>query len=62
MVTRPLGASLSDWISKPARITGIRFGNGRTAVVIAVVVLVLVSYLAIERPDVQRSPRHLRAE
>jgi uncharacterized membrane-anchored protein len=54
VVTRPLGASFSDWISKPANITGISFGNGQTALVIFVVVLVLVSYLAIAQPDIQR--------
>ena len=54
VVTRPLGASFSDYISKPASITGIGFGNGQTAVVIAVAVLLLVAYLAIVRPDIQR--------
>jgi uncharacterized membrane-anchored protein len=54
IVTRPLGASFSDWISKPANITGLNFGNGRTAVVFALATLVFVSYLAIARPDIQR--------
>ncbi len=54
VVTRPLGASFSDYISKPASITGIGFGNGQTAVVIALAVLLLVAYLAIVRPDIQR--------
>jgi uncharacterized membrane-anchored protein len=56
VVTRPLGASFSDWISKPANITGLNFGNGRTAIVFAVVVALLVAYLAVARPDVQASP------
>jgi uncharacterized membrane-anchored protein len=56
IVTRPLGASFSDWISKPANITGLNFGNGRTAIVFAVVVALLVGYLAVARPDVQPSP------
>lgn len=54
VVTRPLGASFSDYISKPASMTGLGFGNGQTAVVITFAVLVLVSYLAIARPDTQR--------
>ncbi|HTU86004.1 MAG TPA: hypothetical protein VMF57_10550 [Solirubrobacteraceae bacterium] len=53
VVTRPLGASFADYISKPPNITGLGFGNGRTAVVFAVAVLVVVSYLAIARPDIQ---------
>jgi uncharacterized membrane-anchored protein len=54
VVTRPLGASFSDWISKPKDITGLGFGNGQTALVIAVVVLMFVAYLAAARPDIQR--------
>jgi uncharacterized membrane-anchored protein len=54
IVTRPLGASFADYISKPKNITGLNFGDGPTAIVFAVAVLVLVSYLAIVRPDIQR--------
>ncbi len=53
IVTRPLGASFSDWISKPSHLTGLNFGNGQTAVVFGVATLLLVSYLAIARPDIQ---------
>jgi uncharacterized membrane-anchored protein len=59
IVTRPLGASFSDYISKPAAITGLNFGNGQTAVVFAVATLLLVSYLAIARPDIQLMRRAL---
>jgi uncharacterized membrane-anchored protein len=57
VVTRPLGASFADYFSKPASLTGsgLNLGNGRTAVVIAVIVFVVVSYLAITRPDIQPS-------
>jgi uncharacterized membrane-anchored protein len=54
VVTRPLGASFADYISKPQSISGINFGDGPTAVVFAVAVAVLVLYLAIARPDIQR--------
>ncbi len=57
VVTRPLGASFSDWISKPKNITGLNLGNGTTAIVFAVAVAVFVSYLAIVRPDVQDPAR-----
>jgi uncharacterized membrane-anchored protein len=56
IVTRPLGASFSDWISKPSNLTGINFGNGQTALVFGVATVVLVSYLAIRRPDIQQLP------
>jgi uncharacterized membrane-anchored protein len=54
VVTRPLGASFADYISKPASISGINFGDGPTAVVFAIAVFVLVCYLAVARPDIQR--------
>lgn len=54
IVTRPLGASFADYISKPQRISGINFGDGPTAFVFALAVLVLVTYLAIVRPDIQQ--------
>jgi uncharacterized membrane-anchored protein len=53
VVTRPLGASIADYISKPANISGIGFGDGATAIVFAVAVAVLVGYLAVARPDIQ---------
>ncbi|MGH9028295.1 MAG: COG4705 family protein [Acidimicrobiales bacterium] len=63
VVTRPLGASFADYISKPHGLSGIAFGDGPTAIVFAAAVFVLVAYLALARPDVQgRSrPRAARA-
>ena len=55
VVTRPLGASFSDWISKPASLTGLGFGNGQTAIVFGIAVFIAVSYLAIARPDIQQA-------
>lgn len=52
VVTRPLGASFADYISKPTQ-GGINFGDGATAIAFAIAVLVLVSYLALARPDIQ---------
>jgi uncharacterized membrane-anchored protein len=54
VVTRPLGASFADYISKPKSTTGINFGDGPTAIVFAVAVFVLVCYLALARPDIQK--------
>ena len=53
VVTRPLGASFADYISKPHALSGINFGDGPTATVFALAVIVLVLYLAIARPDIQ---------
>jgi uncharacterized membrane-anchored protein len=53
VVTRPLGASFADYISKPPYLSGIGFGDGQTAIVFTLAVAVLVAYLAIARPDIQ---------
>jgi uncharacterized membrane-anchored protein len=53
VVTRPLGASFADYISKPRNLSGIGYGDGPTALVFAVAVVILVAYLAIARPDIQ---------
>lgn len=53
VVTRPLGASFADYVSKPHSLSGVNFGNGQTAVVSTLIVAVLVLYLAIARPDIQ---------
>jgi uncharacterized membrane-anchored protein len=55
VVTRPHGASFADYISKPPSMSGIGFGDGPTTVVFALAVFVLVTYLAIAKPDVQPS-------
>jgi uncharacterized membrane-anchored protein len=62
VVTRPLGASYADYISKPRSLTGIAFGDGQTALVFALAVLALVTYLAVSRVDIQRSREPLTAE
>jgi uncharacterized membrane-anchored protein len=53
VVTRPLGASFADYFSKPRALSGIAFGDGPTALVFTIAVLILVAYLAIVQPDIQ---------
>jgi uncharacterized membrane-anchored protein len=54
VVTRPLGASFADYISRPRSLSGINFGDGPTSIVFGIAVFVLVCYLALARPDIQR--------
>jgi uncharacterized membrane-anchored protein len=54
VLTRPLGASFADYFSKPHKDSGAGFGYAPTATVAAVLVVILVSYLAISRSDIQR--------
>jgi uncharacterized membrane-anchored protein len=54
VVTRPLGASIADGLGKPKNVSGLGFGDGPVAGVLAVLIVVLVAYLAVTKKDVQR--------
>ncbi len=58
VITRPLGASVADYLSKPKSSSGVGFGDGPSTAVFAVAVLVLVAYLSWTRVDVQRPEHH----
>jgi uncharacterized membrane-anchored protein len=53
VVTRPLGASFADYISKARNLSGVGFGDGPTVAVLTLAVGLLVVYLAIAQPDTQ---------
>jgi uncharacterized membrane-anchored protein len=53
VITRPLGASIADYVSKPHSISGANVGDGRTALIVTLLVAVAVGYLAIARNDIQ---------
>jgi uncharacterized membrane-anchored protein len=53
VVTRPLGASFADWLSKPRAITGLNYGDGQVAAVATVIIAILVAYVAITRTGIQ---------
>jgi uncharacterized membrane-anchored protein len=54
VLTRPVGASWVDWVDKPRLLSGLNGGNGPTALACFLLVLALVLYLDIVRPDVQQ--------
>ena len=56
IVTRPLGASVADWLSKPVKAGGVGYGDGPVAAVLLVAIIVLVSCIAIR----QRSNRQMK--
>jgi uncharacterized membrane-anchored protein len=62
VITRPLGASFADYVSKPHNISGANFGDGPTAAVAAICVIVLVAYLAISKSDIQQPDGGQRAD
>jgi uncharacterized membrane-anchored protein len=53
IVTRPLGASFSDWMAVPHSRGGLAWGDGPVSITLAIVILVLVGYLAVSRADVK---------
>jgi uncharacterized membrane-anchored protein len=52
IATRPLGASVADWASKPAKVGGLAYGDGPVAAVLFVIVLILVTFVAARRSNV----------
>jgi uncharacterized membrane-anchored protein len=59
VVTRPLGASVADWLGKPVADGGVGIGSGLVALVFAIAIAAFVVYLSVTRRDVQR---HAAAE
>jgi uncharacterized membrane-anchored protein len=51
-ITRPLGASLADWLGVPHSLGGLNWGRGTVAILLTVPVLIAVGYMAITRVDV----------
>ena len=54
VVTRPMGASFADYLSKPHDLSGLDLGDGPTAAVMLALIVILVGYTAIARYDIQR--------
>lgn len=57
ILTRPLGASLGDFLSQPVANGGLGLGASLTSWVFLAAILALVSYLAISRIDLEKSRR-----
>jgi uncharacterized membrane-anchored protein len=67
-ITRPLGASIADWLGVPHSLGGLDWGRGVVAIVLLVPVLAAVAYMAItgvDRPGpgvpAEPGPRHRAA-
>jgi uncharacterized membrane-anchored protein len=53
VVTRPLGASVVDWLGKPSDQTGLGLGDGVVSGLALLVFVALVAYVSIAKNDVQ---------
>lgn len=56
VLTRPLGASVADYLGRPRRQGGVAFGTGHTSIVALVLVVALVAVMARLHRDVERTP------
>ncbi|HVB14237.1 MAG TPA: hypothetical protein VNH38_05710 [Candidatus Dormibacteraeota bacterium] len=55
VLTRPIGASFSDWMGVPRAYGGLNWGRGAVALCLAIPMVLLVGYLAFTQRDKQRS-------
>lgn len=53
ILTRPLGASIGDWLSQPRGDTGLGLGTTATSFIFLAVILAVVVYLTITRRDLE---------
>lgn len=57
ILTRPLGASFADWMSKSRAVGGLGWGDGRVAIILTIIIIGFVGYLAFSHKDIK--PRQL---
>lgn len=55
IVTRPLGASVADWMGAPVQNGGLGIGTGIVSLALTVIIFVLVGYMSISRKDISES-------
>ena len=51
ILTRPLGASIADWLGKPTSLGGVGLGDAPVSLVLTILIIVVVGYLASSRRD-----------
>jgi len=56
ILTRPLGASIGDYLSQPPELGGLGLGTVGTSALFLLIILGLVSYLSLTRQDVITAP------
>lgn len=53
IMTRPVGASFSDWISVSPSRGGLGWGDGSVSLVLTIFIIVLIGFLSITRKDIK---------
>lgn len=62
VLTRPLGASIADWLGVPQNFGGLGWGRGTVSLSLSVLIVALVGYLAVTgkdrpQPELARQPQ-----
>jgi uncharacterized membrane-anchored protein len=52
ILTRPLGASVADWLGKSQHVGGLGFGDGPVSFVLALLIVISVAYITLNRREV----------
>ncbi len=53
IITRPLGASLADWVGKPQSLSGLGIGTGLVSLVLTALIAGFVGFLTITHKDIK---------
>ncbi|MDP4171651.1 MAG: hypothetical protein Q8906_13645 [Bacillota bacterium] len=56
IMTRPVGASFSDWVSVPATRGGLDWGEGMVSFCMTIIIVAFVGYLQVTQKDVKSEP------
>jgi uncharacterized membrane-anchored protein len=59
ILTRPLGASVADWMAVPHTLGGLDLGRGSVSVIMTIPIFALVAYMSMSRKDVARDQDNL---
>lgn len=54
ILTRPIGASISDWLSKSKSVGGLNAGDGHVSIILSVIIVIFVAYITLSRKEKRR--------
>ncbi|MGD0284692.1 MAG: hypothetical protein ABSB12_03820 [Candidatus Saccharimonadales bacterium] len=54
ILTRPIGASFADWMSKSKLVGGLGWGNGHVGIELSLIIIVFVGYMTFSRREARR--------
>jgi uncharacterized membrane-anchored protein len=54
VLTRPVGASVADWLGKPTNVGGVGVGSGVITAILGVAIVICVTYLSVTKADAPR--------